>query len=263
MPEGRGLPGPCWNEGVDDDDLATAGFADGVRYQSARPDYPAEAVDYLVATLGITARSHVVDLGAGTGIFTAQLARFGCRITAVEPTAGMRDVLAGRLSDVEVLDGRDVDIPLVTSSVDCVVVAQAFHWFDASRALEEIHRVLVEGGGLGLVWNERDDTVEWVAELGRAMRWSEHRPYDMATDFTPVILEGPFEHVEHRRFRHHQRLDHARLIQRVRSSSYIAVMAGAERSELMADVAEVVRTLPEPVDLPYVTTAYRATARRR
>lgn len=248
---------------MDSDDLATAGFSDGARYQSARPDYPADAVDYLVATLGITARSHVVDLGAGTGIFTEQLARFGCRISAVEPTAGMRDVLAGRLSGVEVLDGRDVDIPLVTGSVDCVVVAQAFHWFDAPRALEEIHRVLVEGGGLGLVRNERDDTVEWVAELSRAMRWPQHRPYDMVTDFTPVILDGPFEDVERRRFRHHQTLDHARLMQRVLSSSYVAVMDGAELDELMADVAAVVRTLPEPVDLPYVTTVYRATARRR
>ena len=246
----------------DEHDLATAGFADGIRYQSARPDYPVAAIDFLVTALGITARSHVVDLGAGTGIFTEQLLRFGCRITAVEPTPGMRDVLAGRLPGVKTLDGRDVDIPLATSSVDCVVVAQAFHWFDAPPALAEIHRVLIEGGGLGLIWNERDDSVDWVAELGRAMRWSQHQPYDRATDFTPVILAGPFEAVERLRFRHHQTLDHAMLIQRVLSSSYIAVMGEVERGELMADVAEVIRTLPETVDLPYVTSAYSARARR-
>jgi SAM-dependent methyltransferase len=247
----------------DSSDLATAGFANGERYQSARPDYPVAAVEYLVRSLRVTERSHVVDLGAGTGIFTEQLVPYGCRITAVEPTAGMRAVLAARLSSVEVLDGRDVEIPLASRSVDCVVVAQAFHWFDAPAALEEIHRVLVAGGGLGLIWNERDESVDWVADLGRAMRWPQNRPYDMATDYSVVLAAGPFEHVERRVFSHHQTLDHETLLQRVLTSSYIAVMAEQERHELMTGVAEVVRGLPDRVELPYVTTTYRASATRR
>lgn len=253
-----------WNEGVhDSSDLGTAGFANGERYQSARPDYPADAVEYLVRSLHITESSHVVDLGAGTGIFNEQLVPYGCRITAVEPTAGMRTVLAARLASVEVLDGRDVDIPLASQSVDCVVVAQAFHWFDGPAALEEIHRVLVAGGGLGLIWNERDDSVDWVAELGRAMRWPQNRPYDMATDYSVVLSAGLFDHVERRVFRHHQSLDHEMLLQRVLTSSYIAVMGERERHELMTDVAGVVRGLPDRVELPYVTTTYRASATPR
>lgn len=247
----------------DSSDFATAGFADGERYQSARPNYPADAVSYMVESLGIEPDCHVVDLGAGTGIFTEQLLAFGPRVTAVEPASGMREVLTRRLAGVTVLDGSDVHIPVESRSVDCVVVAQAFHWFDAPLALEEIHRVLVEGGRLGLVWNERDESVPWVAELSRAMLWDVRQPYEVGRDFTEVVAAGPFINVEHRTFVHCQVLDHERLRQRVLSTSYIAVMEKTEQSALMDRVASVLAVLPNPVTLPYLTEVYRATAMLR
>lgn len=240
-----------------------AAFSDGQRYQSTRPDYPSDAVAFLVESLGIDSDTHVVDLGAGTGIFTSQLIPFGPRITAVEPTPGMREVLTQRLPTVTVVDGSDVAIPLESDSVDCVIAAQAFHWFDAPVALEEIHRVLVDGGRLGLVWNERDESIEWVAALGRAMRWPAHQPYEVGKDYTPIIAAGPFVNIERRKFAHRQVLDHDRLAQRVLTTSYVAVMDENERQRLMDDVNQVIRALPDPVELPYVTDVYRATAMLR
>jgi ubiquinone/menaquinone biosynthesis C-methylase UbiE len=245
------------------DNLGTNGFANGERYDAVRPDYPRSAVAYLVDALGIDSDAHVVDLGAGTGIFTKELVPFGPRITAVEPTMGMREILAKRLPSVTVVEGRDVAIPLESGSVDCVIAAQAFHWFDAPLALEEIHRVLVEGGRLGLVWNIRDESVAWVADLGRAMRWPTFQPYEVGKDFAPVVAAGPFVNIERRKFTHRQTLSHDQLMQRVLSTSYIAVMEEKEQSVLMQGVANVVRPLPDPVDLPYVTDVYRATATLR
>jgi SAM-dependent methyltransferase len=236
----------------------TSGFADGSRYQSARPDYPKDAVTFLVQSLGIDDDVHVLDLGAGTGIFTGQLIPFCTKITAVEPTPGMRDVLSQRLPTVNVLDGRDTAIPVESATVDCVVVAQAFHWFDAPVALEEIHRVLVEGGRLGVLWNERDESVPWVAELGEAMRWPTHQPYKVGQDFTRILEFGPFINIERRKV-----LDHDGLFQRVLTTSYIAVMDEAERALVMRDVKRVVDPLPDVVELPYVTDVYRATAMLR
>jgi SAM-dependent methyltransferase len=164
---------------------------------------------------------------------------------------------------VRVLDGRDVAIPLDSESVDCVIVAQAFHWFDAPMALEEIHRVLVDGGRLGVLWNERDESVPWVADLGEAMRWPIHQPYQVGQDFTPILESGPFINVERRKFNHRQILDHERLLQRVVTTSYIAVMEDAERATVMRDVRQVVDALPAVVELPYVTDVYRATAMLR
>ena len=244
-------------------DDAFSGFADGERYQSARPDYPRDAVTFLVDSLGIEDDAHVLDLGAGTGIFTGQLLPFCAQITAVEPTPSMRAVLSQRLPSVTVLDGRDVAIPLESATVDCVVVAQAFHWFDAAMALEEIHRVLVEGGRLGVLWNERDESVEWVAELGEAMNWPTHQPYEVGQDFRPVLAAGPFVNIERRKFNHTQVLDHDGLLQRVLTTSYIAVMDDNEQSEVMRNVKKVVDQLPETVALPYVTDVYRATAMLR
>lgn len=241
-------------------DHGMSGFADGERYQASRPNYPHDAVAFLVDSLGIEADAHVLDLGAGTGIFTGQLLPYCERITAVEPTSGMRNVLKKRLPSVNVLDGRDIDIPLENGSVDCVVVAQAFHWFDAPVALEEIHRVLVEGGRLGVVWNERDESVPWVADLGQAMDWPTRRPYDVGQDFTTVLAAGPFVNIERRKFSHHQVLDHERLFQRVLSTSYIAVLDDEEQSSVMKEVRRVVDPLPETIELPYVTDVYRATA---
>jgi SAM-dependent methyltransferase len=241
-------------------DYGTSGFADGRRYQNARPNYPHDAITFLVDSLGIEDDAHVLDLGAGTGIFTGQLVPYCTNITAVEPTPGMRDVLSQRLPKVNVLDGRDVAIPLEDATVDCVIVAQAFHWFDAPVALEEIHRVLVDGGRLGVLWNERDESVAWVADLGEAMRWPTHQPYKVGQDFTPVLASGPFVNIERRKFSHRQVLDHEGLLQRVLTTSYIAVMDEDDQRLVMCDVQKVVDQLPETIELPYVTDVYRATA---
>jgi SAM-dependent methyltransferase len=245
------------------DDHGTSGFSDGARYQMARPDYPDDAITFLVESLGIDDDAHVLDLGAGTGIFTGQLIPYCGKITAVEPTEGMREVLIKRLPTVRVLNGRDAAIPLEDATVDCVVVAQAFHWFDAPVALEEIHRVLVDGGRLGVLWNERDESVPWVADLGEAMRWPIHQPYKVGQDFTPVLASGPFVNIERRKFAHRQTLDHEGLFQRVLTTSYIAVMDDDDKRSVMNDVHLVVDQLPATVELPYVTDVYRATARLR
>jgi ubiquinone/menaquinone biosynthesis C-methylase UbiE len=158
------------------------------------------------------------------------------------------------------LEGSDVSIPLDDHSVDAAFVAQAFHWFDAPRALEEIHRVLVPQGGLGLIWNERDESVEWVKELSRAMQWDTRQPYEVGKDFTDVILAGPFSGVERVVFAHSQLLSREGLLQRVLTTSYIATMEQEERDRLIASVQEVADQLVEPIVLPYITTAYTARA---
>jgi SAM-dependent methyltransferase len=251
------------NLGEQPHDLASSGFGDGERSHSARPDYPRAAIEFLVDTMGIDADVHVLDLGAGTGIFTEQLIPFCETITAVEPTPAMRNVLSARLPTVKVLDGCDVEIPVESSSVDCVVVAQAFHWFDAPLALEEIHRVLVEGGRLGVLWNERDETVPWVAELSEAMQWPARQPYPVGQDFTMILESGPFVNIERRKFTHRQVLDRDGLIRRVLTTNYVAAMDTEVQSSVIRDVKRVVEPLPAVFELPYVTDVYRATAMLR
>jgi ubiquinone/menaquinone biosynthesis C-methylase UbiE len=241
-------------------DLAREGFQNGDLYDTARPNYPDEVLTYFCTRLELDRSMHVLDLGAGSGIFSRQLRPFVGQVTAVEPSASMRESFRSSDTDMEVLEGSDVAIPLDDDSVDAVFVAQAFHWFDAPRALDEIHRVLVPEGGLGLVWNERDESVAWVKALSHAMQWDTRQPYDVGMDFTEVMCAGPFTGVERVTFAHSQSLSHEGLLQRVLTTSYIATMEQEERDRLIASVREVADQLVEPIVLPYVTTAYTARA---
>lgn len=59
-------------------------------YGQARPTYPREMVDALLAEAGIAAGDAVADFGAGTGIFTRLLTERGLDVTALEPNEAMR-----------------------------------------------------------------------------------------------------------------------------------------------------------------------------
>ncbi|GAB2581560.1 hypothetical protein GCM10027168_12860 [Streptomyces capparidis] len=144
-------------------------------YERGRPPYPPEAVAWLVPE---DAR-RVVDLGAGTGKLTRALRAPGREVVAVEPSPGMREQFSRVLPDVPVLAGAGESVPLPDSSVDALVCAQAWHWVDPERAIPEAARVLRPGGRLGLVWNTRDVSVPWVAELDRVLRdWAAVPPED-------------------------------------------------------------------------------------
>jgi SAM-dependent methyltransferase len=246
---------------LEDEKPFTRGFGDGSTYERGRPGYPEEALAFFDQAFELRPGKRVVDLGAGTGKFTRQLAAFGTEILAVEPSPSMRAELARNLSEVELADGTAESIPAPDASVDAVFVAQAFHWFDPDRSLTEIARVLRPGGGLGLIWNERDLSVDWVRRLSEAIEWPERAPYQPGTDFRTVVsAHSAFIDVTRRQFRFHQTLDHAGLMDRMASTSYVTAMDGEQREIFLGPLAELVSALPEPIDMPYVTSAY--TARR-
>ena len=171
--------------------VAREGFADADLYERARPGYPPEVVAWLVDHLRLGPSRVAVDLAAGTGKLTRLLVASGARLLAVEPVAGMRTVLAGVCRGVPVVAAGAERLPLRTGSADAVTVAQAFHWFDADAAFGELHRVLRPGGRVGLVWNVRDRSVDWVdriwAVMDRVERRAPWRDHDRADDDVAVL----------------------------------------------------------------------------
>jgi SAM-dependent methyltransferase len=256
-------PGPGPVGPGDRPELARRGFAGGTdAYDRARPTYRDEAVDHLCAELGIGPGARVLDLAAGTGKMTRILAARGADVEAVEPSGAMRDTFARVLPGVTVRPGSAEDIPAADGRYDAVVVAQAFHWFDAPAALREIARVLRPGGGLGLVWNERDESEPWAAGLSEVAEWTGRQPYVVGTDFrADVDASGLFEPCARRTFRWRDELTHDQLVARVGTFSYVVAMEEPERARLLARVRAYVETAPEPVGLPYLTDTF--TARRR
>lgn len=236
------------------DDVAARGFQAGAAaYEAARPGYPEEAIELLRQEVGIGSGTCVLDLAAGTGKLTRRLVELGADVTAVEPVAAMAAQLTGVVPGIEVVEGTAEDIPCEAGSFEVVTVAQAFHWFDAPVALAEIARVLRPGGHLVLLWNERDESTPWVAEMSRLIRWHERTVsrYQHVHWAGVVASAERFEPLQERTITWHQPLSRDLLAERVRSISYIAAMPTAERERLAAEVVELVRRLPEPFTLPY------------
>lgn len=230
-------------DGVSGFDVAAA------HYEAGRPGYPPEAVALLCHRLGIGPGRRVCDLAAGTGKLTGLLVDTGAEVVAVEPVAGMRLRLAEALSEVTVLDGTAEAIPLADESVDVVTVAQAFHWFDEVAAMAEIRRVLAPGGGLAVVFNERDETEPWIAALSKVVRWHQHRISQyQAIDWGEVIgAEGEAA------LSWEQPMTRRMLEARVRSISYVALMDEAEQRRLVTQTLALVDGFAEPFPMPYIT----------
>src|SRR5919106_4082147 len=105
-------------------------------YERGRPEYPREAVEWLVGEALV-----VVDLGAGTGKLTRGVAALGREVVAVEPSEEMTARLRAAVPEASVLAGSAEEIPLPDGSADAVVAGQAYHWFDPPRAVPENPRV--------------------------------------------------------------------------------------------------------------------------
>lgn len=240
--------------------LGRSGFASGSDlYERARPGYSDGAVGHLLGTLAIESSSRVLDIAAGTGKMTRALVATGATVVASEPSASMRAVFASVLPGTAQVGATAEQLPFVDRSFDAVTVAQAFHWFDAQRALAECARVLRPGGGLALVWNERDESDPLVAELTRISKWDVHQPYPVGMDFGAVIdASGAFGPVIRAQFPFVQLLDREAFVEQVASRSYIAVLPEDRRRSILADVVALAARFDEPIPLPYTADIFCA-----
>lgn len=243
---------------------AGAGFAaEADTYARGRPDYPAGLQDWLQDVLGLAPGKHVIDVGAGTGKFTVLLTQTGAEVIAIEPVEAMRAQLVTALPDVAVRAGTAQALPLPSASADVVVCAQAFHWFATAEALTEMHRVLVPDGVLGLIWNVRDESVDWVRELTAIVS-----PYEGdAPRFRSGKWRAPFDGklftpLEQVSFRHeHVGHPDTVIIDRFMSVSFVAALPPAEKQRVQARLQALVNDHPElrgreVVAFPYSTEAY-------
>jgi SAM-dependent methyltransferase len=200
-------------------------------YERGRPGYAPDAVAYIARELSLGAGSSVLDLGAGTGKLTRMLAAQGHHVAALDPSPEMLTRLRMVVPSAETLRATAESIPLPASSIDAVTAAQAFHWFNAQAALTEIQRVLRPGGGVALVWNQRDvsDPIQaLLAELTEPPERTTPRGWklDVPGLVDESALFGPVSSVE---FRHVQPTSADGLLDRLRSSSFVATLPEAER----------------------------------
>lgn len=237
-------------------------------YVRGRPDYPPEVGLWLRDTLGLGADKRVLDLGAGTGKFTPRLVASGAQVVALEPVPAMLERLRAALPQVQAIAGSAGAIPLADASVDAVVCAQSFHWFANARSLAEIHRVLRPRGRLGLVWNQRDARVDWVARLDCIVNQAEgDAPRYHTGAWRAVFPAAGFGPLQVKQFAFaHTGVPEEVILDRVRSTSFIAALPDVERARIEAQVRALIAAEPSlkgqaVVTVPYTTHAFDAVKR--
>ena len=187
--------------------------ADYVKY---RPGYPDAAIDAIIATV---APKTIADLGSGTGISARPFVKRGIEVIGVEPNAEMRAVAEG----FESVDGTAEKTGLPDESVDMVLAAQAFHWFDAAAARAEMRRITKPPHWVALMWNERLTDTPFLVDYEAALHVHgvdydkvDHRNVDR--ERLAAFFRAPFDTIE---FRNTQRFDRDGFVGRALSSSYV------------------------------------------
>jgi SAM-dependent methyltransferase len=214
-------------------------FSDRVEnYVRYRPGYPQEIIPLLQRDAGLSAQSNIADIGSGTGISAELFLKAGFTVHAVEPNGEMRaaaERLLARYPAFHSVNASAQATTLPDHSVDLIVAAQAFHWFNTPETRAEFTRILKPSGRIALIWNERKlDSTPFLHAFEQLL-------LTFGTDYTAIrhenvntaALSSFFcgEYVTHT-FANEQHFDFEGLKGRLLSSSY-APGPGQPRHEEM------------------------------
>ncbi len=156
-------------------------------YVKFRPSYPPEVLQLFRDEMNLRPDSVIADIGSGTGISAKLFLENGNEVFGVEPNDAMRSAaenfLAG-YSKFRSVNGTAENTTLNESSLDFVIAAQAFHWFDPEQTRAEFKRILKDGGFIALIWNERQlDATPFLREYEQFL-------LKFANDYTKVRHEN-------------------------------------------------------------------------
>lgn len=188
----------------------------------------------------------IADVGSGTGISARPFLENGNVLHAIEPNGPMRHAAErslGSYLNFHSVNGTAEATGLPTASIDLIVAAQAFHWFDPDRARAEFARILKPAGYLTLIWNDRrkDSTLflrdyEFLLQrYGTDYNQARHENIDaavIAAFFAP-------ERCELRTFTNSQQFAFAGLEARLLSSSYTPAANDPARPEMLAELRRI------------------------
>jgi SAM-dependent methyltransferase len=228
-----------------------------VRY---RPTYPESVLEILRDEIGLRPEWLIADIGSGTGISAELFLRHGHTVYGVEPNAAMRAAAEKQLARYPAfrsVNGTAEATTLADGSVDCVVAAQAFHWFDVPKTRAEFRRILRPGGWVVLLWNARrlDATPflrEYEAlmlEFGTDYKKVRHERID-AQELAEFFGSGP---LLARAVENCQTLDCEGLQGRLLSSSYLPAADEPRHAQMLQ---ELKRLFEKHQDAGVITIEY-------
>jgi SAM-dependent methyltransferase len=129
--------------------------------------YLAKRVRFIVDSCG---SGSALDVGCGTGVLAGRLSRSGFRVTGVDPSEGMLNVMAESEPGVRAVSGTGTELPFDDGSFDLTLsVATLHHIADPEavlRTLAEMGRV-TRAGGRVLIWDHNPRNPYWKSLMAR------------------------------------------------------------------------------------------------
>jgi SAM-dependent methyltransferase len=227
-------------------------------YDAARPSYPDELFDDLVASAELGRASRLLEIGCGTGKATRPLLDRGFSIVCVELGAQLaeraRRDLAGLPVEIHVA-------PFETwagepGSFDLVYAATAWHWLDATTRYSRAHGLLRPCGHLAL-WSAKhafppgfDPFFGEIQEVYDAIgesyegEWPPAAPEDVPDDTAEIEATGLFDGVQVRRYLWEQEYDADEYIALLDTFSGHISMEPAKRGDLYQEVRRRIEQRP-------------------
>ena len=136
------------NEPHHDRRAAESFGSDPERYDRARPRYPADLIERIVA---VAPGGLILDVGVATGIVARQFQAAGCQVLGVDPDARLAEF--ARRSGVEVEVSTFEAWEPAGRKFDAVVSGESWHWVDPVAGAAKAAEVLRPGGRLAAFWN--------------------------------------------------------------------------------------------------------------
>lgn len=246
-------------------------------YRHARPPYPVQVYELLAQRCGLGPGTRVLEIGAGTGQATRDLLARGAVVTAVEPGVRLAAHLAADLApevasgQLRVVNDRIETAPL-SSTVDIVASATAFHWVRTDVTLPRLSGVLPEGGWLAVWWTvfgdptrstpfREDQQALYERLLPTSARQQTRGPLNIESWRDELSQGGWFTRPEVEQIRWENPLTPDSVRRLFGSFTSVNELEPARRAELLDGLADLVRRHGGVVHDPHVTVVYLAQRR--
>lgn len=250
-------------------------------YDRARPSYPAQLVDDVLAFAGAAAGDRALEVGAGTGKATVLFAERGLELVALEPSAEMAAVLARNcagcdnvaieLAEFERWEWAEAPFRLVFSG-------QAWHWLDPKVRYAHARGLLEPGGALAVFWNRPDwdsnplreqlaEVYERVApDLGAGpgpgpMHPTARKRRDWWADWSSELASAPgFDGVDARSYTWSELYTRDSYLQVLKTHSDHIVLGDERLQQLVGAIGELLDRHGGSLELGYATDLWMARA---
>lgn len=233
-------------------------------YVKYRPGYPKEVLELFRDEMNLQKSSVIADIGSGTGISAKLFLENGNEVFGIEPNEAMREaskIFLQNFSKFHPVNGTAENTGLKDNSLDFIIAAQAFHWFDKAKTRTEFRRILREKGFAALIWNERQlDSNDFLREYERFV-------LEFGTDYKDVrhekvtkeIIEDFFQtEFREKFFQNSQVFDFEGLKGRLLSSSYIPPEGHPRFAEMIKELKSLFTEYQknDTIEIQYDTKVY-------